>query len=183
MLSLNFPLPVKFICGFIYRQEEIYQKAKKILQNKFGSIDFENQKLAFTFTQYYDKEMGSPLFKRIISFTRLRDAAEFIKIKLFCIKVERKFLSNKNRQVNIDPGYLNDAKLVLLTTKDYAHRLYLGKGVFAEVTLRYSDGAFYDLAHTYPDFRSPQYKEILLSIRQRYHEQIKKLPSKTSPSH
>jgi hypothetical protein len=175
MLEIKPPLFVKFISCFIYRDEEYYLKAKEILQKKFGFIDFESEKIEFSFTNYYDKEFGKPLFRRFISFLKLRDAASFVKIKLFCIKIEHRLSKNGKRLVNIDPGYITEAKLVLTTTKDYSHRIYLGKAIYAEVTLYYSGGSFRNFTTTYPDFRSPVYKKVLSHIREIYHHQLKEL--------
>lgn len=173
MLVIVRPLPVKLICGFIYLDERLYQEAKKSLERKIGKVDFESEKINFNFTDYYAKEMGAPLYRRFFSFHKLADATFLVKLKLFCLKVEKKLSRDGKRQINIDPGYINDAKFVLATTKDYAHRIYLNKGIYAEVTLRYSNGEFCDFATTYPDYRSQQYKNALLAIRQIYHEQIK----------
>jgi hypothetical protein len=175
MLEIKLPLPVKFICAFLYREENIYLAAKKILCRKFGTIDFESERIDFDFTDYYENEMGKPLFRRFLSFVKLQDASAFVKIKLFCIKVEKKFSENGKRNVNIDPGYLTEAKLVLTTTKDYSHRVYLAKGVYAETTLYYNDAKFCDFNTTYPDYRTAKYKQILLSIREIYHGQLKNI--------
>lgn len=173
MLKKHFPLPVKFICGFIYSSEATYLKVRKIFERKFAKIDLESPCFDFTFTHYYEREMGSPLYRRFVSFEKLRDAAEFVSIKLFCIKIEKKFANGMNRTINIDPGYINDAKLVLTTTKDYSHRIYVGEGIFEEVTLYYKDSGFKDFETTYPDYKTPEYKKIFLSVRDKYREQIK----------
>lgn len=173
MLNLHFPLPVKFICGFIYSDEKTYLAVKKILEKKFGYIDLESEPIDFNFTDYYIKEMGSPLYRRFISFARPRDASGLLNVKLFCIKLENKLAKNKRRIINIDPGYISDAKLVLATTKDYSHRIYVGKGIFEEVTLLYQGSGFKDLETTYPDFRTQEYKTIFLSVREKYREQIR----------
>lgn len=174
MLERTIPLPAKFVSAFIYREEEQYISAKNILQKKFGPADFESEKLNFNFTNYYANEMGKPLFRRFLSFQKLCKIQDFVKIKLFCIKLERKFSEYRKRRVNIDPGYITEAKFVLTTTKDYSHRIYLGKGIYAEVELYYSDGGFYDFSTTYPDYRTPEYKRALVTIREIYHEQITK---------
>jgi hypothetical protein len=168
------PKPVKFICGFIYSCEDVYLKVKKIMGKKFGNVDYESQIINFDFTNYYYKEMGKPLFRRFVSFKKLRSPADFIKIKLWCIKIEKKFSQQGRRRINIDPGYLNESKLVLTTTKDYSHRIYLGKGIYAEVTLCYKNKDFSDLPTTYPDYRTRLYKDIFLSIREIYRKQLSK---------
>ena len=116
--------------------------------------------------------MGKPLSRRFISFKKLRKPEQFVKIKLYCLKLEKKFALNLQRQVNIDPGYINEAKLILTTTKDFAHRIYLGRGVYAEVTLSYLKDNFSEIPTTFPDYRTPQYKKIFFDIRKLYRQQI-----------
>lgn len=178
------PLPVKFICGFIYSQTSVYNKALSILQNKFGQVDFESKIIPFNFTDYYKKEMGKDLLRRFISFKNLKNPADSVKIKLFCIKLEKKFsryvrtglCACPSRTINIDPGYINEAKLVLTTTKDFHHRIYLNKGIFAEVTLSYNSDKknFDDFSTTFPDYRTQKYKDIMLEIRNLYRKQLKR---------
>ena len=172
MLIIQKPLPVKFICGFLYREENIYEQTKGLLKKRFGSIDFESEAIAFTFTDYYEKEMGPNLLRRFISFARLRESSDFVSIKLYCLKLEKGFAKNAKRRINIDPGYLNEAKLVLTTTKDFSHRIHLAKGIFAEVTLQFRNGAFCDLATTFPDYRTQGYKQIFQRIREQYQKNI-----------
>ena len=174
MLKVQLPAPVKFICGFIYTTEKIYQDTKIILEKKFGEIDFESEKIDFNSTGYYYPEMGKPLSRHFISFKKLRRPEQVIAIKLYCIRLEKKFALNSRRKINIDPGYLNEAKLVLTTTKDFSHRLHLDKGVYAEVTLRYLNNSFSEFSTTFPDYRTSRYKEIFLNIRKIYRRQIKK---------
>jgi len=176
MLKLQFPESVKFICGFIYVEEKTYQQAKHILERKFGPIDYESQEINFNFTDYYQPEMGPGLKRRFISFKSLRLPEKFVSIKLFCVKLERKFASKGKRTVNIDPGYINEAKLVLTTTKDFSHRIYLGKGVFAEVTLSFKEGNFHHSLTTFPDYRTDLYKSIFNSIRKTYRQDLRHEP-------
>ena len=174
MHKIQLPAPVKFICGFIYTCEKIYQDTKIILEKKFGEIDLESERIDFNSTDYYYSEMGKPLFRHFISFKKLRRPEQFIAIKLYCVKIEKKFALDSRRKINIDPGYLNEAKLVLTTTKDFSHRLHLGKGIYAEVTLRYLKNSFSEFPTTFPDYRTSRYKEIFLNIRKIYRLQIRK---------
>lgn len=174
MLKLQFPLPVKLVCAFIYPEEETYARTKQILQNKFGGIDFESEKIDFDFTDYYHPEMGKPLYRRFLSFKKLQKADKFAKIKLFCIRLEKKFSTKGKRAINIDPGYLNEAKLILTTTKDFSHRIYLKDGIYAEVTLHYKDGQFREFPTTFPDYRTQVYKNIFSDIRNIYQQQLPK---------
>ncbi|MDD5116045.1 MAG: DUF4416 family protein [Candidatus Omnitrophica bacterium] len=159
---------VKLIIGFIYKDEAFFFKSRDILKRRFGKTDFESGAVDFDCTDYYEKEMGAGLKKRFVSFSRLIPIQELFRIKLYTNKVESRFLDSGRRMVNIDPGYLDMAKLVLASTKDYAHRIYLGKGVFAEITLSYRGNSFAPNDWTYPDYRSPEYLNIFNAIRELY---------------
>ncbi len=173
MFQKQIPLPVKFICGFVYSDERVYQQAKKALEKKFGRADFESEKIKFDFTTYYQQEMGTNLSRRFLSFYRLQKVSRFAKIKLFCLKLEKKYAQTEKRIVNIDPGYLNQAKLVLTSSKDFSHRIHLSSGVYAEITLIFSKGEFRELKTTFPDYRTPTYKNIFQSIRDIYSRNLK----------
>ena len=174
MLQLTRPKKCKFIVAFIYAAEETYAKALHSLKKKFGRIDFESSALSFDFTDYYREEMGSGLKRRFISFKKLVKPSEIVEAKLFCVRLEKRLAIVGKRRINIDPGYLNEAKVVLSTTKDFSHRIYLGKKIFAEVTLIYRDKAFRNLAWTFPDYKTRAYKDILVTIRNLYKENLKK---------
>jgi len=161
-------IPVKLVMGFIYRERAVFNKVKDRLRRKFGRIDFESREIDFNYTDYYEKEFGSFLKRSFISFKKLIPPQDLFKIKLYTNRLERKFLNARKRLVNIDPGYLTPAKLVLASTKDYAHRVYLKKGIFAEITLYYKGDSFRPWEWSYPDFRSADYLEIFNQIRALY---------------
>ena len=164
--------PVKLIIALIFRDKLSYSKARKILSRKFGSIDFESPNLNFNLTNYYEKEIGRDLFRRFISFDKLISPDALPRIKVLTNKIEKKLSYRKGRTVNIDPGYLDMAKLVLASTKDYMHRIYLGRGIFAEVTLSYQGKSFRPWDWTYPDYRTEGYIRIFNHIRHAYSQQI-----------
>ncbi len=165
--------PVKLITGFIFYDEAYFTSAKNLLEKKFSKTDFESKTLTFTHTHYYEKEMGGDLKRKFISFKRLIYPTELFKIKIFANKIERRFLIQSKRKINIDPGYLDLSKLILLSTKDYKHRVYLNKGVFAEATLFFENNTFRAWECTYPDYRTPDYIQIFNQIREIYLNQIK----------
>jgi hypothetical protein len=173
MPGLFLPLPVKLICGFIYSREASYQEARRLLEQRFGHLDFESQRIDFTFTDYYYPEMGEPLFRKFASFVRLQDPSCLGAIKLYCRKLEKKLALSGKRSVNIDPGYITQAKLVLASTKDFSHRIYLGRGVYAEVTLYFSGKEFREFPTTFPDYRTQTYKDIFQHIRRLYRANLK----------
>jgi hypothetical protein len=160
--------PVKLICGFIFKQDDYLKKAKGLLFKKFGALDYESQILDFDYTDYYAKEFGQGLKRSFASFKRLILPSELSRIKLITNKIEDKISYRGLRLVNIDPGYLDLAKLVLASTKDFSHRIYLDCGIYAEITLTYQGKTFRPLDWTYPDYRSAEYIDIFNHIREVY---------------
>jgi len=163
--------PVKLIVGLIFNNNELFIKAKTMLKKRFGLIDFESPVIDFNYTDYYRSEFGSGLRRAFISFEKLIPADKISDIKIFTNKLEKKLSCKGKRNINIDPGYLDMAKLVLATTKDFAHRVYLGKGIYAEVTLAFQGNTFKHRDWTYPDYRTPAYIGIFNSIRKIYANQ------------
>jgi len=165
--------PVKLIVGFIFKEESVLQKAKNFLKRKFGEIDYASQALAFRHTDYYEKEFGKGLKKRLISFKKLIRPESLASIKIDANKIEQKLSHKGLRLINIDPGYLDMAKLVLASTKNYRHRIYLNQGIYAEITLFYENAGFHTWDWTYPDYRTAEYIAIIEHLRERYAAQIK----------
>jgi hypothetical protein len=163
---------VKLFAGFIFAGEEIYLKAKRKLVRKFGQSDFESQTLPFDHTQYYQKEFGINLKRKFLSFKRLIKPETLAKIKIITNRIEQGLAPQGRRQVNIDPGILSLSKIVLATTKDYKHRIYLASGIYAEVTLYYQDDSFQSWEWTYPDYKTPEYIQIFNYIRDIYSHQL-----------
>ena len=162
------PHQVKLITGIITSSEDIFNKAERALSRYFGPVDFKSQIIDFDFTDYYEKEMGKGLKRRFISFKKLIDPARLPRIKLLANRLEERLSQGKGqikRAVNIDPGYITDAKLVLASTKDYNHRIYIDKGIYAEVTLYYQDDSFQAWGWTYPDYKSRYYITVFNQIR------------------
>lgn len=180
MSKIEQPEPVKLVIGIIFNQDHLFVQVKEELTRKYGELDLESLKFRFTYTDYYREEMGEILWKKFLSFKSLISPAELVPIKIFTNKLEEKFFvaGTAKRRVNIDPGYLSLAKLVLATGKDFAHRIYLNQGIYAEVTLRYSrHEGFKPWEWTYPDYKSKHYLELLEIIRSIYRNQIEQLKS------
>lgn len=164
---------VKLIIGFIYKEDDIFNRAKAILEKQFGKIDFISPALPFRHTDYYEREFGRDLKRRFVSFKKLISPQNLFQIKIITNKFEKKLSDGAFRLINIDPGYLDLAKVILASTKDYKHRIYLNKGIYAEVTLFYQDKTFKPWQWTYPDYKTQEYIAIFNQIRQIYVEQIK----------
>lgn len=166
--------PVKLIFGFIFKEDSAYEKARAVLRRRFGDADLVSPVLDFVYTGYYEKEFGAGLKRVFVSFKRLIRPEDLPRIKVLTNRIEDKLTRNSLRRVNIDPGYIDLAKLVLASTKDYNHRIYLGRGIYAEITLTYQGKTFRSWPWTYPDYRSSEYAGILNQIRQIYAGQIEK---------
>lgn len=165
--------PVKLIIGFIFKEEIAFSKAKFILEKRFGKTDFESQALTFKHTTYYEEEFGKDLKRRFIAFNKLINPCGLPGIKIYTNRVEKKLSSASSRSINIDPGYLDLSKLILASTKDYRHRIYLNKGIYSEVTLFYENKSYRPWEWTYPDYKSDEYIAIFNRIRDIYAGQIK----------
>jgi hypothetical protein len=163
--------PVKLIVGLISKDEALFYKVADVLQKQFGAIDYKSNVYDFDYTDYYKKELGENLKRIFFSFKKLVMPDTINVIKLYTNRIEKTLGSPGLRKVNIDPGYLDLAKLVLATTKDFSHRIYLGKGIYAEVTLIYKNGCFQPLDWTYPDYRTQNYITTFNKIRDIYHRQ------------
>lgn len=168
MGAIRIPEKVRLLAGLLSRDAGLFTVAKKRLEDMFGKIDYESEILDFYHTEYYDKEMGSNLKRIFFSFGMPYDPATIYDTKLKTNMLEQDFLDHGKRTLNIDPGYLNLSKLVLLSTKDYTHRIYLDKGIFAEVTLHYKDKSFQAWPWTYPDYKSKPYIDIFNLLREKY---------------
>ncbi len=168
------PEPVKLIAGFIYGEQGVCDAACAALIKAFGPVDAESPVIPFEHTDYYAAEFGARLSKKLVSFSRLISPGEIAGIKLRTNSVEKKLARDGRRRVNIDPGYLGLPKLVLATTKDFAHRIYIAKGIYAEVTLVFRDNAFAPFPWTYPDYKTKEYTDFLHEVRRTYVKQIAK---------
>jgi hypothetical protein len=178
MKKFDIPPPVKLACGILYHDEKWIEPALSDLQSNFGALDFQSDPMPFQFTDYYFEEMGQPLFRRFVSFEKLIDPSSIAEIKVLTNELEEKYASQGgSRVLNLDPGYLTAAAYILATSKNYAHRIYIGRGVFAQQELLFERKRILTLEWTYPDYRSIEYQEILRRIRRRYLEQLRQISS------
>lgn len=173
MGSIKTPEPVKLICSIFAGQVKLLDEAQGVLEWIFGPIDFLSELLPFDHTTYYEPEFGPGLVRRILAFERLIDPGALADIKRTTNNLEQRWEVNGRRQVNIDPGYISLGKLVLASTKDHSHRIYLRDGIYAEVTLRFQGGKFQPWEWTYPDYASPAYCAMFARIREIYRAQLR----------
>ncbi len=148
-----------------------------VLTHYMGSIKgFSDPKitsplLLFDFTDYYTPTMGAPLYRRFYLYTPGFDPARLPEIKLRTNALEaeaaRSLDLGVERPLNLDPGYLTRSKLVLASTKDHAHRIYLRDGIFGEVTLHFSQKSYRSRPWTFPDYASEGYVQFFNEVRKR----------------
>ncbi len=163
----------KLVVGVLAPDEERLRQAASRLEPRFGPPDFRSRPLPFSFTRYYEREMGPGLLRQFLAFRRLVDPPELAGIKLATNAIEDELRRDGSRTVNLDPGLLSLSRLALATTKESSQRIPLRDGIYAEVTLVFEGGRFRPLEWTYPDYRSEEYVAILGEIRTIYQEQLK----------
>ena len=181
MWKLNVPKPVKLIVGILAADHKCVYTAADVLADKFGRIDFTSDIWPFDKTDYYKDQTGPRILRQFISIERLIDPGKLAKIKHKTNKLEQKLAKSLAlplpRPVNLDPGIIEPSKLVLATTKNYSHRIYIGNKMYAEVTLIYDKGRWCPLEHSYPDYRQQCYFDFFEKVRERLLEQLKRYQS------
>jgi hypothetical protein len=164
--------PEKLVIGILSSLPGSDDELRALLVEQWGGTDFCSPPIPFTYTDYYDKEMGGTIVRTFVAFERLVDPSCLAAVKLRTNAVEDHFRRQGMRRVNLDPGLMALSRFSLATTKESAHRIPLTDGIYAEITLLYSRGGFRALDWTYPDFRSPVYLAALNEIRSLYKAQL-----------
>jgi len=167
--------PCKIIASLFSPEKEIIDRVIRQLSVILSPVDWISPNLLFDRTRYYAREMGWPLHRRFISFAQLVPPNNIVEIKLKTNEVETQHLKDGNRKINIDPGYISPERLILATGKNYVHRVYLSKGIYADLTLVFQRGGFKPLKWTYPDYAEPQVIGFFNEVRKQYMKQIKEL--------
>lgn len=162
------PRPAKLLVGFFMAHQQLAGTMMERLEALFGPVDLVSRWLPFDFTDYYTREMGTPLYRRMVAFKRLVDQEALPDIKHLTNALETEFTRKESRTVNIDPGYLLLERLVLATGKNFSHRIYLRRGIYADLTLIYRKGRFQSLPWTYPDYMDVNLQDFLLKVRNKY---------------
>ena len=162
--------PVLLIAAAFSRYGAALDWAEAMLQMAWGPIVLESPRFDHRETTYYESTMGPDLRKVFFAFEQLIDPATLAERKLQAIAWEYEYRRQLNhpesRPLNIDPGYITEAKLVLASTKDRDHRIYLSQGIFAEVTLHFQRGTWASRPWTYPDYQRADYHEFFSRCRE-----------------
>jgi len=167
------PTPVKLVVSMFTAEPALFVAAKTRLSELWGPIDLESELFPFAHTDYYAAEFGADLLRQFVTFATLIDPARLAEIKIATNGLEQEWAADGQRRINLDPGYVSLSKLVLASTKDHAHRIYLQQGIYAEVTLCYRQKAFRAWPWTYPDYASMPYLRLFEQIRARYAAQLR----------
>ncbi len=167
--------PEKLVLGVLTSSPEVRDDLRAETSGTWGPVDYESGLIPFTFSHYYDEEMGTPIHRLFLSFERLVDPSELADIKVRTNELEKRWVKAGRRTVNLDPGLVALSRFSLATTKENAHRIPLSRGIYAEITLLFSRGSYRPLAWTYPDYRSEPTVALLNHIRGVYKAQLRKL--------
>jgi hypothetical protein len=167
------PKPGKLIIGLFMRDKPLLEPLAAELTSAYGPLDLISSWIPFDYTSYYEPEMGSPLFRRLLSFRTLIDQEQLAAIKVRTNSLEEGCSQNGRRRVNIDPGYLLLERFVLASGKNFSHRIYIGQKIYADLTLIYRHGAFERLPWTYPDYADRPILQFLEQARNKYAVDLK----------
>ena len=171
MWQLKEPKPAKLIIGILAANQDCLKTVAELLPKDFGPIDLTSDTWPFDQTDYYADQTGQHILRQFVSFEKLIDPGRLTDIKHKTNEIEQQLANRLNldlpRPVNLDPGLIEPSKLVLATTKNYSHRIYIGQKMYAEVTLIYDKGNWRPLDYTYPDYRQNCYHEFFSTVRTR----------------
>jgi hypothetical protein len=186
MAEASTPADVRLICGMISADAALFDEAAVELAAEFSEIDLRSEVMPFDFTHYYDAQMGSPLWRQFVSFSKPVSPEVLAAAKVATNRIEADFAnrltqpgaavpqdnSRPERPINLDVGYVDESKLILASMKNFSHRIYLSQGVYAELTLRYHKGRWDALGWTFPDFASGRYHPFLTQARDKLREHL-----------
>lgn len=164
------------IVAHFSRYPEALSWSQKELSARFGQVVIGSELFPFEETTFYNRTMGDNLQVQLLCFSELISPEQISLIKNFSNELEKKYKNQthhlESRPINIDPGYITSSKLVLASTKDASHRIYLTKGIFAEPTLAYMNGHWKSFDWTYPNYRRTDYQAFLDKCRQIYLDKL-----------
>lgn len=161
----------KWIFGAIYSDSCWLEKAKEQLEKQNCKIQHQSPEFTFDQTDYYASEMGTRLKRRFLSVSGIYSLESSADWKLRMVKIENRFRRNGNRRINLDPGFLDLHRVVLLSGKEGPQKIYLRDGVWADLVLLKNKGGYRDLAWTFPDLRDGRYNDFFLKVRAEFKEE------------
>ncbi len=172
-MKTEVPQNVKYFIGALFSDRKLLEQALLLCTTKIGKIDEHSEAFPFKDTDYYNSEMGTPIYRLFFSFESLMSPGELAKLKILCNEIEGQLLQDGSRKVNLDIGYLDFHKMILASAKYNGQKVYLDLGIYADPTLIFEKGKFHPTENTFPDFKSGQYDEVFLGFRNTYKAQLK----------
>ena len=172
------PIPSKLFVGMLSQEAGLFDICSERFTGAYGPVDLRSNILPWEHSNYYRQEMGANLRRVFLFFERLIDPGDLAAIKHYSMQLEKELscsdASGTHRRINLDPGYITEAKVVLATTKDFPHRVYIGGNIYAESTLHYSksSGTYLAVEHTYPDFSSPYSRDLFNNARKKLRKEL-----------
>jgi len=161
--------PAVLFCGLIYGPSVDVRAVLRRMMAAWGPLTYLSARIPFSYTTYYHEEMGEPLFRRFVALEAPVPQESLPALKEEAGTMEDDFLRpGGGRSVNIDPGLLLPDRLVLATTKPGPHRVYLGRGIYADLTLLFQRKSYRPLPWTYPDYADPGTIQRLNRLRTRH---------------
>jgi hypothetical protein len=171
------PSAVLPVVAAFSRYDAALDWALSACESHFGPAVLRSPRFDFVETNYYEPQMGPGIRKCFWAFERLMDPGALSELKWLSNQWEADYARLHRhaevRPLNIDPGYLTLAKLVLASTKDHTHRIYLSGGIFAEITLFYRRGRWEHHEWTFPDYRRADYQQFFTECRDYYHGRLR----------
>ena len=168
--------PVKLYIGTIFNEDSILYEVLEILAEKYGEIQTRSERFEFTQTNYYVREMGSPLFRQFFVFKELISPELMADIKIHTNRLEEQQMvkhKTMGRVINLDPGIIMGGSMIVATAKNFSHRIPLKKGIYAHLEYMFTKKEVKELPWTYLDFRSKEYKDFFLKVRKEYLSELK----------
>ena len=169
------PALATFFVAVMTPEEGTCEGVEADLEQHLGPLKHRSKPYPFSpYSRYYDEEMGGPVWKYFVSFGRpqgmdqlgrVKGLTERLEWESFAVAKGADSAAGYRRRVNLDPGYVSAWHVVLATVKNQAHRIYLGGGIFCEVTLLFRDGSFQGLPWTYPDYLSGPGLDFFTCVR------------------
>ncbi|MGE4232693.1 MAG: DUF4416 family protein [Bacteriovoracia bacterium] len=140
--------------GIMWKPSDFSEDSiKEIVSRTFGSVCLSFGPFSFSeFSEYYTQEMGSPLLKSFFVFDKKVSRNDLVSLKKTGYILETEFLEKNHRKINIDPFIVTPENVVISTSKNFSHRIYLGQGVFGDLVLIYKNKSFQRLPWSYADY-------------------------------
>lgn len=168
------PAPALVVVGTLFSSSDSLDEARHRLTRLLGEVRLAAEPVRFAWTGYYQSEMGDGLWRCLLAGQHLARRDLLADLKLWTNRIEQELAGGGGRRtINLDPGLLSAENLVLATTKNRAHRVYLRDGIFAEASLEFVQGRFRPYPWTYPDYQTDHMFGLLASLRAEYMQRLR----------